>query len=264
MATITKIQWTDHTFHPWRGCTRVIASEAYWRQPIAWNRQADKEGRRHRVCCASLADVFEERQELNHPRARLLSLIHRTPHLDWQLLTRRADGILARLRDVAFLGETDHQEINDGACLAHQWLHGSVMPNIWIMASVEDQQRADERIPQLVATPARVRFLSCEPLLGPINLNLNLLGERVAWVIVGGESGSSARPCDIRWISEIVTQCQQAGVACFVKQLGTHPCNGPPLPFGFASKLKLRNRKGGDISEFPGFLQVRQFPEVAM
>ena len=152
------------------------------------------------------------------------------------------------------------------------------LPNIWLGVSCEDQEQADKRIPLLLETPAAVRFVSLEPLLCPIDLRhlpfgpseprsrvLDALtaGHKSAtpWhlngVIVGGESGSRARPCHIEWIRSILGQCKAAGVACFVKQLGSTASE----PAGSGHKwMKLRDKKGGDPSEWPEDLRVREFP----
>lgn len=182
MATNSKIQWTHHTFNPWRGCTkvsdgckncyaetmskrnpkvlgiwgengtRVVASDSMWREPHKWNAAAEKAGERHRVFCASLADVCEDRPELVEPRSRLRLLIDQTPHLNWLLLTKRPE--------------------NFGMLF---WDSRSKWPsNVWAGTSCEDQKTADERIPHLLRAPAAVRFLSCEPLLGPIDLEPHL------------------------------------------------------------------------------------------
>lgn len=155
------------------------------------------------------------------------------------------------------------------------------LPNVWLGASAEDQDRLDERVPHLLRCPAAVRFLSLEPLLGPMDLHGAFYRPRrgpgdtykrhskhcVDWVVVGGESGAKARPCDVGWIRSIVGQCRAAGASCFVKQLGSNPCcehghqgRGHCIPCGL--DLPLRNRKGGDPSEWPEDLRVRQFPEV--
>jgi hypothetical protein len=163
--------------------------------------------------------------------------------------------------------------------------------NVWLGASVEDQPRADERIPELLRVPAAVRFLSIEPMLGPVKLddpivtNHIQIGEQwsrydwafpltgrgwdaqgdeigrrpefvsVDWVIVGGESGPKARPCHVEWIRSIVEQCKAAGVPCFVKQLGARPVlDGKPLD--------LQDSKGGEPEKWPEDLRVREMPEV--
>jgi protein gp37 len=275
MGERTGIEWCDHTFNPWRGCTevspgcdhcyaeavsrrnpaalgvwgpsgrRVVAAEPYWRLPLKWDREAAAAGRRRRVFCAGLADVFEDRPGLTLPRCRLFRLIHLTPYLDWLLLTRRPEGVTDRLDECSTQEDRDHGDdgrlgVNDGACLARQWKYGSPMPNAWLGVSVEDQRRAGERIPHLLRLPARVRFLSCEPLLGPVDLRpwlqrhddrcdpgrvcggCNPDRGRLHWVIVGGESGPHARPCRIEWVRSLIRQCRAAGVAVFVKQLGGH------------------------------------------
>lgn len=165
----------------------------------------------------------------------------------------------------------------------YYWTMGRSRPyqNLWLGCSVEDQQRADERIPLLLQTPAAVRFISAEPLLGPIDLRLqkdHVL--KLDWVIIGGESGSKARPCNIEWIRSIVRQCQDARVAVFVKQLGSQPYsmwgNTPSFLRRYSKEnsaaiLKdhtticnnfesLGHSKGGDIKEFPKDLQLREFP----
>ena len=140
------------------------------------------------------------------------------------------------------------------------------LPNVWLGVSVEDQQRANERIPLLAECPAAVRFLSCEPLLGPVTLGGVPGIEDVNWVIVGGEPGQGARFCDLDWVRALTLQCEEAGVACFVKQLGAKVGYFPGDPVtgyeGIPQILNLRDRKGGDMSEWPADLRVREFPEV--
>jgi protein gp37 len=155
------------------------------------------------------------------------------------------------------------------------------LPNVWLGVSVEDQAAADERIPALLDTPAAVRSLSCEPLLEPVDLEPWL--RRVAtsgpgwrmtggsamaiadivldWVIVGGESGPGARPCDVGWIRDIVGQCRAAEVPVFVKQAGSKPYDDISLTDGrFLARLRLRDRAGRDMSEWPEDLRVREWP----
>lgn len=343
MAENSKIEWTTHTFNPWRGCTkvsagckncyaetlshrnpktlgvwgpngtRVIAAESAWRQPLKWNKAAKAAGERHRVFCASLADVFEDwtgnmvaangkplfagtgrpdwwtdREDdvpavtMGDVRARLFRLIHETANLDWLLLTKRPENVAAALGDYS-------ERIDHYAAEAFEKVW---MRRVWLGTSVENQATADERIPHLLKTPAAVRFLSCEPLLGPVDLTRipcpgyagvkfdSLLkrgkgswgtGAAVDWVIVGGESGSGARPMDIIWARSIVEQCKASGVAVFVKQLGAKPLwqerdsQGDlwqeELPRTLW-RVPLLDRKGGDITEFPADLQAREFPEV--
>lgn len=237
MGQNSTIEWTDHTFNPWEGCQivspgcahcyaaardrrlhggahwkhggpRLFHSDAYWREPLKWDRAAAVEGVRRRVFCASLADVFEDRADLVAPRARLFALIRETPHIDWLLLTKRPENA-ARL-----WGEAHRA---DPVC------HGIGIPwphNVWLGTTVEDQQRADERIPHLLAVPAVVRFLSCEPLLGPVDLDRWIGPQLLHWVIAGGESGRGARPMHPAWARSLRDQCTAAGVAFFFKQWG--------------------------------------------
>lgn len=233
MGEQTGIEWTDHTFNPWWGCTRVSpacehcyaetwaarfavgwgpkaqrkpASEKTWREPLKWNRTAEREGRRHRVFCASMADVFEDRRDLDALRARLFDLIAVTPHLDWQLLTKRPQWVMQMVPE--------------------SWLV-RFPRNVWIGTTVEDQRRADERIPHLLMVPAAVHFLSCEPLLGPVDLLARSLrslpragNARLRWVICGGESGKGARPMHPDWARSLRDQCAEVGVPFFHKQNG--------------------------------------------
>lgn len=240
MGETTAIAWTDHTFNPWWGCTRVspgcqhcyaeafakrtgndvwgtsprrFFGDKHWAEPLKWDRQAAADGRPHLVFCASMADVFEDRPDLMTPRARLFRLIESTPHLIWQLLTKRPQSV-GPLTPVEW------------------WQDGGWPPNAWIGTTVEDQQRADERIPKLAKIPAPVRFLSCEPLLGPVNIERWLLtGPRITgpadpnlgrtwvdWVICGGESGPGHRPLDLDHARSLRDQC--VDVPFFFKQVG--------------------------------------------
>lgn len=183
MGKDSKIEWTHHTFNPWRGCTkvsagcahcyaesmaarnpgvlgvwgdkgtRVVASDAMWREPLKWNREAAAEGVRRRVFCASMADVYGDRDDVVSARARLFALIRETPALDWLLLTKRPENIM---------------RLSVGTLIAD--VSAPWPDNVWIGTSVEDQRAADERIPHLLRVPARVRFLSMEPLLGRVDL----------------------------------------------------------------------------------------------
>ena len=194
MGATSKIQWTTHTFNPWRGCTkisegckfcyaeamskrnpgvlgtwgdqgtRVIASEAKWREPIRWDEAAELALERPRVFCASLADVWEHRAELNEPRSRLFGLIDATPNLDWLLLTKRPENhwsYTVRSYDPEnkmYWGQTKRTRI------------GIVRPNVWNGTTCEDQENAERRIDNLIRIPSLIRFLSIEPMLGPVDL----------------------------------------------------------------------------------------------
>jgi protein gp37 len=178
---------------------RRFFSEAHWREPLAWNREAHAVGERRRVFCASMADVFEARADLDPWRERLWPLIEATPSLDWLLLTKRPECV--------------------GRCVP--W--GKSWPNnVWLGTTAETQRWADERLPKLLRYPAAVRFVSCEPLLGLLDLSRWLRrGEsRVDWVIAGGESGHKARPMNPEWARSLRDQCAREGVPFHFKQWG--------------------------------------------
>ena len=225
MARDSRIEWTDHTFNPWWGCTKVspacdhcyaeawakrvgldiwsagrprrFLSDAYWRQPQRWNAAAEESGRPARVFCASMADVFEWKQGLSRWRERLWRLIEDTPFLDWLLLTKRPHLV----RRLAPWGD--------------DW-----PANVWLGTTVEDQKWVNKRLPHLAMNPARVRFLSCEPLLDEIHLDDWLEQEAVHWVIAGGESGPKARPSDPAWFMAVRDQCIAHGTPFHFKQWG--------------------------------------------
>ena len=296
MAENSKIEWTDHTFNPWRGCTkvspgclncyaetlskrnpavlgqwgsgkpRVLASDSMWSQPLKWNREAA--AKRHetewssddnprglrppRVFCASLADWLDDEVPVVW-LARLLVLIMRTPELDWLLLTKRPQNFRGRMNAAlkCVLKATGGEPCNE-ADFIDGWVNkGDAIPkNIWIGTTVEDQQRANERIPHLLKIPAKIRFLSCEPMLAHVDLESVPLGEtcdcchtpvhlhaltgftgchgdcdgptmgKIHWVICGGESGPNARPMNPDWARSLRDQCNAAGVSFFFKQWG--------------------------------------------
>lgn len=370
----SEIEWTDKTWNPWSGCEkisqgckfcyaaalppsmrrravwgadapRIEASEEYWRQPIAWDRRAAKEGVRRKVFCASVADIGEARPELDAWRDRALALVALTPNLDWLWLTKRpeylaeyfkAPDLYIRVLNAANFfrstpGRNGMRRANDRCGVAISDPTRELPRNLWVGTSVEDQATADARIPHLLRIPARVRFLSMEPLLGAVDVlpwlsraaglwktppeswgavqwpewvpskireelssfwgvfgrkpldyhkHVNLeqyadiprfgthtsesrsiyfspgrelkpgryvhawnnmgrvvhedgsysvvhlgsrrefSGGRIDWVIVGGESGRSARPMHPQWARSIRDQCVSAGVPYFFKQWG--------------------------------------------
>jgi len=165
----------------------------HWSEPHRWNAAAQASGERVRVFCASMADVFDEQAPAGQLE-RLWEIIRRTPHLDWQLLTKRPHLIEARL--------------------PNDWGRG--YQNVWLGTSVEDS-RVTHRIERLREIPAQVRFLSIEPLIGPLP-TLGLRG--IHWVIVGGESGPKARPMQESWVIDILRQCVNQEVEFFFKQWG--------------------------------------------
>lgn len=247
MGKETSIAWCDHTFNPWWGCVKVSPActncyaatfdkrvggdhwgpkserrffgDKHWSEPLKWNAAAEKASKRARVFCASMADVFELNSDVNDARRRLFDLIAITPMLDWLLLTKRPESIATMI---------------PWASYATPW------PNVWLGTTVENQEYADSRIPHLLAVPAVVHFLSCEPLLGPIDLRhvqhdhtfevdaltgnhgvkrpLAGRGPRVDWVIAGCESGARARACDVAWLRFLRDQCRDAGNSFLLKQ----------------------------------------------
>ena len=262
-------------FNPWWGCQRVspgcehcyaeafakrtghdvwgkrserrFFGDKHWAEPVKWNRQAEAEGRRHRVFCASMADVFEDRADLHDERQRLFELTEETPWLDWQLLTKRPENV-ARLAPETWFSD---QSVEEWA----GWPN-----NVWLGTTVEDQKRADQRVPMLLDIPAAVRFLSCEPLLEHVVLEGSWLDPnaccqrcqllaghpafcrcecheagKVDWVIVGGESGPKHRPLNLDHARSIRDQCEWAGVPFFFKQVGGRtPTAGGDLLDGVA------------------------------
>ena len=251
---------------------KVLAAPLRWRKP-------------RRVFVCSMTDLFGEWVS-DEQIDRVFAVMALASSSTFMVLTKRAE----RMR--GYVLGADGREIRldiPGAVLDREPFDWP-LPNVWLGVSCEDQATADERIPHLLATPAAVRFVSAEPLLGPIDLMrfppvLTNMKEAVVdtdqhgvdWVIVGGESGPGARPCNVRWVRSSVEQCREAGVAPFVKQLGARPyadqCDST-WPRGWGSHVecvlgrpapahetyRLRDRKGGDLSEFPSDLRVREFP----
>lgn len=323
MGESTAISWTDHTFNPWWGCTRVsegcrncyaeifakrtgttawgpgvprrFFGEQHWNEPLRWDRLARAAGVRRRVFCASMADIFDPEVPA-FERHKVWKLIEATPNLDWLLLTKRPHAALDMVPEN----------------------RATIASRVQLGTTVENQDAANDRIPSLVLLGRRWGverlFLSCEPLIGPVDLHQTLAfwgtgaipgqcvdidGDswhrpesppcphcghrmRVGWVIIGGESGPGARPCALEWIEALVKQCRQAGAAPFVKQLGAYsvseqrtapaeamshpelltPWDRAPNGEVWAWRAGLRDRKGGDIEEFPADLRIREFPEV--
>ncbi|OMW99903.1 phage Gp37/Gp68 family protein [Burkholderia pseudomallei] len=254
MSENSKIEWTDHTFNAWIGCTKISpgcdhcyaererASTALrvvwgagnprhrtaasaWNNPKRWNARHGeffaKHDRRQRVFCASLSDVFDNAVPPAW-RMDLFRLIGDTPNLDWLLLTKRIGNVPTMLREIGVDRLPD---------------------NVWLGATIVNQEEADRDIPKLLAVPARVRFLSMEPLLGPVDISRHLdycekldkhgISRRaggqhikcdkhcgISWVIAGGESGPGARPMHPEWARDLRDQCAAAGVAFHFKQHG--------------------------------------------
>ena len=194
------------------GQARKRTAPSTWALPVRWNAEAERLGVRYRVFCASLADVFDNDVEREW-RDDLATLILNTPHLDWLLVTKRIG--------------------NAGRMFGEMFMDGT-SDNVWLGATITSQTDADRDIPKLLKVPARVRFLSMEPLLGPVDLRdpPNDIGEprysyldadldnRIHWVIVGGESGPNARPMHPDWVRSLRDQCVAAGVPFLFKQWG--------------------------------------------
>jgi len=319
MSANSTIEWTDHTWNPWEGCTkkspgckncyaearnkrfaganwgkgkpRRRTREANWRMPLRWNLETRKTGKRFKIFL-SLCDWLDEEVPIEW-LSDFLALIYATPNLIWQLLTKSPENWRTRLTET--LHVLVRQENFTAAVEVRAWLQQEpplAPQNVWLGVSVEDQERADERMPVLLNIPAKLHFLSCEPLLEPIDLENYLPCSRrpvgdarashseaatVDWVIAGGESGPGARPCDIQWIREIIAQCELAKVPVFVKQLGAFPFDFdgreevwlktlPPqyrdgTRYAIAER-RIKDRKGGDPAEWPEDLRIRQFPSV--
>ncbi len=311
-----KVDWTGAA----RFVPEMLGAPLKWRKP-------------RRIFVNSMSDLFHH-SVTNEQIAAVFGVMAACPQHTFQILTKRPARMAEWMRDITMLLEERaiYDAILQPAAAAMQhskdsaerWesalddygltdpdAHGMIefpwpLPNVWLGVSCEDQQRADERVPLLLQTPAAVRFVSAEPLLGPIDFRcipanyegaqgdmLDALSgceyfdqdepedraeprfpqarvERVDWVIVGGESGPGARPCHGDWIRSIVRQCRDANVACFVKQLGARyedPINGiggaqcRPDPT-IVTIARLKNRKGGDLFEWPDDLRVREMPEV--
>lgn len=300
MAENSAIQWTDNTWNPWRGCTKIspgcancymftdqrrygrdpaeVVRTKTWGDPFKWQKAAEAAGRTELVFTCSWSDWFHK--DADPWREEAWAVVKKCKNLTFQILTKRAD----RIKDN----------------LPSDW--GQGYPNVWLGVSVENQKCAGERIPKLLGVPAAVRFLSCEPLLGPVNLskfhigwsrcpscnqasdpneeqplgseiycsgcgNPNRLpvdGHHLHWVIVGGESGHEARTFRQEWARSLRDQCKAAGIALFMKQMG--PKNTITLydssnpDYRGTMESNYLDRKGGDWSEWPQDLRVREFP----
>jgi len=230
--------------------------------------------RRRRVFSLSLGDWLDPEVPIEW-LADMLDVIRRCPNLDWLLCTKRPELWKQRLLWVngkfAHDGDLEHYETcpkMQTAFWIADWLAGKPPGNVMLLASVENQEMADKRIPELLKIPAWRRGLSCEPLLGPLDLcSGNLCSgnfkhgdtaiENLDWVIVGGESGPKARPCHVDWIRSIRDQCRAAGVPCFVKQLGSRPSlDGSEA---FWTDRRNHHPKWADPSEWPEDLRVQEF-----
>lgn len=258
MGEVTKISWTDHTFNPWIGCTKVspgcdncyaetlnhrwgddnwgkgkprrMTSDSNWRQPLKWDRDAAQSGVKAKVFCASLADVMDD-EAPEGGRERLWELIDRTPNLIWQLLTKRPH------RYERYLPKNGVR-------------HG----NVWLGTTCENQEFYDVRWPILKYIAARyslTSWISYEPAIGPLSIRkgvkangypfVNVWLDYPDWIIFGGESGQGRRPMERKWADDLLAECNQTGTRFFMKQFSA-----------------LTPDKGKDL--IPAELLIRQFP----
>lgn len=236
MGENSEIAWCDDTFNPWEGCEhvsdacdfcyaeiranrfhhdvwgkdkpRLMRSDAYWREPLKWDRDAAAAGVRRRVFCASLADVFEDHPDVTEARTRLWALIEATPNLDWLLLTKRPQNVLEMVPWWWHSG--DAMNFAGQVCYSHE---GTWPKNVWIGTTAENQRYLNVRMRHLARIPAPVRFLSMEPLLGPVDLSVWI--DDIDWVIVGGEANhKDSRPMNSAWVRGIFRQCEERTIAC--------------------------------------------------
>lgn len=307
MSNTTEPKLADYEWSPRVGSNSKELMRVPWGDPLIFNAAASPEKRT--TVLVSGCDWLDPEVPVEW-LARFLKLIHDTPNLNWLLLTKRPENWEKRVIAGALRLRRTNQS---AACFWREWAHrdGMFPRNVWVGTSVEDQTRADQRIPALLKIPAVGRFLSLEPLLGPVALDLDPVAAakrdadrcqahpeeravaleeawqspRINWVIIGGESGPGARPCNVDWIRSLVRQCRVAGTPPFVKQVGARPvytASGGSTdneaakairahwedPRWFIdwnsshnSAAKITHPKGGDPSEWPEDLRVREFPK---
>ncbi len=293
----TNIEWCDKVWNPTRGCSRVsqgcvncyaetlagrysaygakpdspfagfvtkVNGHASWTgkvelvesmldAPLRWKKPC-------RIFVNSMSDLFHEALP-DEAIDRVFAVMVLCPQHTFQILTKRPERMLKWFSGDRFEGVMTAMRHMGIDVAALRW----PLPNIWLGVSVEDQATADERIPLLLQTPAPIRFVSYEPALSVIDFRNFLCHtsdyathkRELDWVIVGGESGPGARPFDIEWASEAIRQCQSAGVAVFVKQIGAKPFHSLDREY---PRVPLGDRKGGDMGEWPIRIRVRQFP----
>lgn len=234
-----KIEWG-------KGAQRHRTSESNWSAVRSLDRKSAKAGVRAKVFCASLADWLDP-EVPSLWLCDLLELIATTPNLDWQLVTKRPELFYDRMAAVM-----SDWEGTPGAKVAEMWRTFAIAPrNVWFGVTAENQKTFDDRTREMKFIDAKIKFLSIEPLLEHINLIFSA-GQKIDWVIVGGESGNNARSTKLEWIGNIADQLDLK-IPLFVKQLGSKVIfQGSPI--------ELNHPKGGDIQEFPTGLQRREFP----
>jgi protein gp37 len=349
----TKIEWTDATWNPTTGCTRASSGcdncyaftmtkrlaamgqtkyqgligkghfngvlkthDDELNKPFCWHKP-------RMVFVNSMSDLFHADVPFEFVD-KVFAVMATCPQHTFQVLTKRPERMAEYLRKHSASqrlakAATKFQRagLTQNQASTQPW----PLPNVWLGTSVENQAAADERIPHLLRCPATVRFVSAEPLLGPVDFTLNggkcdgsetgmvggcgqvvrhnalsgwvvcgccdegcePVGPTIDWVIVGGESGPKSRPCDVAWITSIARDCIEAGVHCFVKQLGAnlvipndsfsewpdegsyllYDAEGPGWNYqGENVRVRLKDKKGGDMNEWPEYLRVREWPRV--
>ena len=216
MSNRSAIEWTDYTSNP---IVPVEGGRGYAIDEEEINLLINsKEISGKRVFVCDMCDLFHTDVQ-DEMVDQVFAVFALRQDVTWQVLTKRPERMAAYLHS--------HPKY--------------LVANVWLGVSVENQELADDRIPYLLQCPAAVRFLSCEPLLGRVGLSPHL-ERQIDWVIVGGESGPMARPCEVDWMRSIIQQCDLADVPCFVKQLGG------------------RKDKRSNPNQWPEDLRVRQFP----
>lgn len=307
----TSIEWTERTWNPVRGCSRVSEGcrNCYAERQAArfrggafrgfveitnghpqWTGKVElmdhildvpfKTRKPAMWFVNSMSDLFHESLSWRSI-SKVFAVMAQSPQHTFQILTKRP-----KIMQDYITNEDTPGMIEEAAGKGSGWLFRAnigrwPLPNVWLGVSCEDQETADERIPLLQNTPAAIRFVSAEPLLGPVSFRWSQW-PGIDWVIVGGESGPYARSCDVAWIRSIRDQCKEAGIACFVKQLGRSPRDrndagfegdggGESWPMGTnyidtgyqgaPVLVKLWDRKGGDLEEWPESLRIREFPK---
>ena len=290
----SNIEWTDHTRNFWTGCTKVspACANCYaeaqakrntktfgkwgkgapraWhgenarKDLVKWDSEARSEGIRRKVFANSMSDWLDDEVPIGW-LVFMLDTIRITPHLDYLLLSKRPDNFFTRHQEALMQCAADQPHLANW--LAAWWCPSGCEEgqphkpphNVWIGTTVEDQKRAKERIPILLDIPARIRFLSCEPLLEPLSLEAMSLdphnelfrywpmtgahvaegynvpriydgAQRIHWVIVGGESGPGFRPFNPDWARSLVGQCARGDTPFFMKQMGGLRKPFEPIP----------------------------------
>jgi protein gp37 len=221
-------RWLNRAHWGPRAPRRYFA-DGYWAEPLKWDRLAGLAGKRRRVFCASMADVFDNKAD-QAVRDRLWQLIRHTRNLDWLLLTKRIG--------------------NACSMLPNDW--GDGYPNVWLIVSI-GQAALERDVPKLLDIPALVHGVSIEPQLA--HVRLGRFAPLLQWVINGGESGAGARPFHLEWARSIVAECRSAATPIFVQRLGSRPHVGDV-------RLRLNDCAGMDLSEWPADLRIREFPKI--